>query len=163
MKPLTRERLKELLRYNQETGVFTWIKSNSPRALVGSVAGNLNRGYIWIRLDKKLYTAHSLAFLYELGYLPSEDIDHINGDRSFNAWNNLREATRSENMENQRLPRTNNKSGFLGVSFEKQTGKYKAQIKTDGKTINLGRYDTPEIAHQIYLAEKREHHKFCTI
>jgi len=94
------------------------------------------------------------------GEWPSE-IDHINGDKSDNSYRNLREVSRGENMQNKRKAHRNNKTGFLGVARE--AGKYRARIRVCGKNRSLGMYDTPQQAHQAYLAAKRELHEGCTI
>jgi phospholipid N-methyltransferase len=76
---LTQERLKELLIYNPDTGVFTHKILRRGRAR-GSVAGcRHHTGYIFIQLDEKKHLAHRLAFLYMTGALPANHTDHING------------------------------------------------------------------------------------
>lgn len=94
--------------------------------------------------------------------LPRNHVDHINGIRSDNRWCNLREATRQENMCNQKVPHINNKSGYLGVYIDR-TNKFVAQIAKNNKKLYLGRFNTAEEAHQVYLQAKRKHHEYCTI
>jgi len=92
---------------------------------------------------------------------PKIDVDHINHDTLDNRKSNLRSCTHEENNRNC-LISSNNKTGFKGVSFEAQTGRYKAQITVRYKPKNLGRYDTPEEAHQAYLeAAKAMHGEFA--
>ena len=98
---LTQERLKQLLNYDPETGIFTRIISVSSNALKGDIAGWINgHGYRQLSIDYKKYDCHRLAFLYMLGKLPNEEVDHINHIRSDNRWINLREVTRHENKKN---------------------------------------------------------------
>jgi hypothetical protein len=76
---LTQERLKHLLHYNPDTGVFTWVQRASKSVRVGNSAGSKNKsGYIDIRIDKSLHKAHRLAWLYIYGVCPNGKIDHIN-------------------------------------------------------------------------------------
>ena len=67
--PLTQARLKELLRYEPETGAFYWLVAKSSRAQIGDRAGGLRSdGYWYIRIDGKNYVGHRLAWLYTYGH-----------------------------------------------------------------------------------------------
>jgi hypothetical protein len=159
---ITQSRLKELLHYNEETGVFTRKTTRGPKAIKGQIAGSENSfGYMTIGIDGKYYKSHRLAWLYVHGEFPSNDIDHINGIRSENMIRNLRVVTVGENMQNQKGPRSNNKTGVLGVC--EHSGRYVAQIQVNKKHIHIGMYSTAEEAHEAYLAEKRKIHPACTI
>lgn len=160
---ITQERLKELLHYDPDTGLFTCARSR-PGCRVGAVAGTRRKdGYLVVSLDSRRYFTHRLALLYMTGELPTLDIDHINGDRADNRWCNLREATNSENMQNQRRGHSDSTSGLLGVSWHKNRSKWRAQITANKQTINLGSFSTPEEAHAAYLKAKEELHPFSTI
>ena len=162
MKELTVERLREVLDYCPDTGVFTWkIRTNS-RVKVGDVAGCLDKdGYLRIQIDSRLHFTHRLAWFYVTGEWPPDQIDHINGIRDDNRIANLRAATRSENGQNRRKPQANNTTGYLGVT--RHRGKFLAKIRLDGKRKHLGLFNTPEEAHAAYLKVKREIHPFGTI
>lgn len=124
----------------------------------GTLYQNKDRdGYIRIRLDRKCLGAHRLAWFCHHGENPNGEIDHINGDRSDNRICNLRVASRSENMQNARTPRTNS-SGYHGVSWCTSGKKWTAQIWKDGKRYRLGSFVSPEVAHQAYLAAKAALH-----
>jgi len=134
---LTQERLKELLHYNPETGIFIWLISKAKWLKAGDIAGCIRSdGYISIRSDGRSYYAHRLAWLYMEGRWPSE-IDHIDHDNTNNKWINLREVSHSENLRNRSMFK-NNRSGVIGVCWNDCSNKWKAQIVVDGKTIHLG-------------------------
>lgn len=84
-------------------------------------------------------------------------VDHINGDGLDNRLCNLRLATNRQNVRNSRR-RSDNKSGFKGVSWDGQRSAWKALIHVDGKRVFLGRYDTPEEAHAAYCEAANELH-----
>ena len=160
MEMLTQSRLKELLHYDPETGVFTWLLRTSNRIRVGGVAGCARRdGYRLIRLDGGSYLAHRLAWLYIHGVSPPEETDHINGIRADNRIANLREATKSGNQQNRAI-HSKNTSGFPGVSWHSQVGKWQAHIRSEGKSKYLGLFDASEDAHEAYCAAKVQMHRF---
>lgn len=158
MSALTQERLKELLEYNPETGLFVRLIGRSgPNARVGDVAGCDNgKGYIRIYVDGTAYKGHRLAWFYVYGEWPAE-IDHINGDKSDNRLANLRSVTRSQNRMNVGAYKSNG-SGYRGVNFDKATGKWKAQIQRDGRKRAIGYFGTPEDAKAAYDAEAERLH-----
>lgn len=147
----TQERVKEVLHYDPETGDFTWLKNKCKRIRRGDPAGWItNRGYVRVRVDHIARYAHRLAFLYQTGTWPSNDIDHIDCNPSNNAWVNLREATKVQNQANIGV-RRGNRLGVKGV--RKQLNRYRATIRVYGKTVHLGSFLTPEEAHAAYMAE----------
>lgn len=153
-----RSRFDELLTYNLETGLFEW-RANKVRAKVGAIAGTKHsRGYWQLRVDGKNYLAHRVAWVMTYGRwpLPGLDIDHINGNRMDNRIANLREVTRSQNMENQKAARRNSSTGFLGVL--RNHNRFAAHIRARGVTHYLGTFDTAEEAHRAYLAAKSNLH-----
>jgi HNH endonuclease/AP2 domain len=157
---LTAERLREVLNYEAETGIFRWRKKTSHRIAIGDVAGTKTRpdGYCAIAIDGTLYLAHRLAWMYINGSHAENFIDHINGNPSDNRIANLREATQSVNMQNQKKATKKNKTGFLGVDWHKRANKFRAAIRLNGKQTHIGYFQTPEEAHQAYLRVKRSLH-----
>src|ERR1700719_1662744 len=98
------DRLRELLSYDPETGVFRWLVRKRQNVKAGDVAGSFDGcGYCKISIDRRAYKAHRLAWLYMTGEWPPAEIDHINMNRADNRFANLRLATRHQNMANQRL------------------------------------------------------------
>lgn len=161
---LTADRLREILHYNPDTGVFTWNGSSGGGALKGKVAGTLVKpGYIRIAVAGGRYYAQQLAWLHMHGAWPEECIDHINGDGKDNRISNLRKASHRENLQNQRRAHSNNISGLLGVSFRRGRGRYTSEIRSNGKRIFLGSFSTAEDAHKAYLQAKQEIHPFGTL
>lgn len=143
---LTAEKLRELLHYDQETGIFTWKVSTSRSVKVGSVAGCQNgAGYLQIRVQSRPYLAHRLAWLYVQREWPKLDIDHINRNRSDNRIANLREVSHKQNHQNASKP-SNNTSGHTGVTWRKQSAKWQARIKHNYKMIHLGYFENLEEA-----------------
>lgn len=132
---LTQKRLKELLRYDAETGIFTRLVA-AGNAKAGDIAGNLTSyGYIQIMIDCRSYLSHRLAFLYMTGEFPSDECDHTNHIRNDNRWENIREADRTMNMKNVSMA-SNNTSGYNGVVWYR--GRWYARIYVDSKNIYLG-------------------------
>lgn len=159
---LTKNRLKELLEYDPDTGVFTWLpRDGNTRSVkvfnsryAGKVAGSIQvdsskHKQLVIYVDKKSYKAHRLAWLYMYGELPDGIVDHKNGDSLDNRFVNLRLVDDYQSAWNKGKLLTN-KSGFKGVSRKKRTGRWVAQISYKGKKIHIGTYDTPEEAHEAY-------------
>lgn len=162
---LTAARLRELLHYDPETGVFTRRVRTSTRIKAGDVAGWANgKGYLLISVDGRDHYAHRLAWLYTHGAWPTNEIDHRNTVRNDNRIANLRDVSGAVNSQNQRRAPAHNKScGLLGVTWNKQIRKWHAQIQVDGKKRSIGYFATAELAHSAYLAAKREHHPGCTV
>lgn len=158
---LTAERLRELLHYDPETGVFTWKTKPGRRIRLGAQAGSAAQGYLEIGVCGGRYRAHRLAWLYVYGVWPKHDIDHIDGNRANNAIANLRDVTRAVNIQNMRRPKPGNKSGYLGVA--PCSSRWSAQVHVAGKKRHLGVFDTPELAHAAYVEAKRRLHEGCTL
>ena len=136
---LTQERLKEVLSYDAESGVFTWA-INRTRASKGRVAGGIDgHGYWIICIDGVRHSSHRLVWLYLYGFYPDE-VDHQNHVRSDNRIVNLRATDRSGNGRNISKP-VDNKSGVVGVSWTKRLGKRydKWEVRACGKF--LGYFD----------------------
>lgn len=153
---LTVDRLKQVLNYDPETGVFTWLRAAGKRRdRDGQVAGFDSNGYVYICVDYRKYPAQRLAWLYMTGEWPSAEVDHKNRKRDDNRWQNLREATHFQNMGNQSL-RATNRSGVIGVSFDAQTQRWRAHISIGGKMRHLGRFDQLSEAVAVRNAAAQE-------
>ena len=150
------------LAYNRETGVFTW-KRHARKNRVGTPAGWKIQGYVRIKVNRKYYLAHRLAWFFEYGEFPEMFIDHINGDGMDNRIANLRLAGYEINSQNKRTAQRNNKCGFLGVSWSSSSNAWRATIKHKGVRTHLGVFKTVEEASAAYIAAKRLLHAGCTI
>lgn len=161
---LTLSRLKEVLDYNSNTGIFLWKIKPNPIVNIGDIAGYLRSdGYIQIRIDKIYYKAHRLAWFYIYGSWPIDQLDHKYGIRHDNRIKYLREVNNQLNQCNQRKAKVNNPTGYLGVTLIKKNGRFKASIQVKGKLKHLGYFSTAKEAHEVYLAEKRKVHPTCSI
>jgi len=165
---LTAERLRELLNYDPDTGVFTW-RVRMGRGRPGTVAGCVaSKGYWRIIIDHSIYWAHRLAWFYVHGTWPAHDIDHLNGSRVDNRISNLRDVPRRVNAENKRAALLHSHTGVLGVSKDGKPNadgsqRYRARIQAGDKVHYFHGFKTLEEAHQAYLAAKRRLHEGCTI
>ena len=153
---LSYEDLRRVLSYDPETGVWTWQIDVGRRGLAGDRAGGHHAdGYRQIAINDIKYLEHRLAFFYVTKKWPINQVDHINGVRNDNRWENLREATIQQNTRNRKRHK-NNVSGYKGVSLHGLTGKFQASVMTGGKSKYLGLFDTPEAASVAYEAAAKE-------
>lgn len=152
---VTKDRLCELFRYDPKTGAFVH-KTKTPKKNIGDVAGSFDgKGYLRISVDGKAYPAHWLVWLLAYGSLPSGQLDHINRINHDNRIENLREATPAENARNRGM-RKDNTSGHTGVYWSACAKKWAAQIKVNGKHINLGHFSRIEYAIGARLLAEKE-------
>lgn len=160
------EELREKLNYDPETGALTWKKlRNSKR--IGQQAKSIDvAGYIQVSFGTGcVHKGHRIAWAIHNGAWPVGPIDHVNGVRTDNRIENLREVDHQTNCQNVRIGSMVNKStGMLGVHLCKSnTNPYRAKIMFNGKQIHLGGYPTAELAHAAYVEAKRRLHQGCTI
>lgn len=154
---LTLEKLRSLLEYSPETGEFRWLASRY-RITAGDVAGSINnRDYRYIKIDGRSYSAHRLAWFYMTGEWPAEEIDHINLIKDDNRWENLREASHSQNSMN-RATRRDCAAGAKGVKWDKKSRKWVAEITITGRPIYLGTFGTISEAAAAYAVASEKYH-----
>lgn len=132
--------LKKLIRYDPDTGNFFRLIQLSAAGGIGLCPKSYDKdGYTRIHAGGKRYKSHRLAWFYMTGEWPDCEIDHINGIRDDNRFENLRKVSGSENKRNTSIPNTN-KSGVMGVCWDTNRQMWKPQIQVEGTTINLGRF-----------------------
>ena len=147
---VTREEILYYFDYDRERGVLIW--KNHWNATVrfrclGKIAGKKDKtDYISVKVNWKLYRIHRLIWFIEKGYYP-EQVDHIDGDFSNNKIENLRAVTNRENCQNYKIHRTGK---LIGCTWDKSRGNWKAQIKLEGKTKFIGRFNSEQEAHDAY-------------
>lgn len=154
MDKLTQDLLKELFDYRD--GELYWKVSKAQCIKIGDLAGSVNENindYKAIGINYKTHLTHRLIFLYHHGYLP-EFLDHIDGNRSNNNISNLREATTQENNHNRKKGKSHNgkltSSKFKGVTWDKRSKKWQAQIGINGKNKYLGLFTSEIDAAKAY-------------
>lgn len=169
---LTYSFVLEALSYDPSTGEFFWKERPTfhfasaaamqkwNRKHAGKKAGRVSdRGYVLVVLRYCTYRAHRLAWLYMTGEWPQYEIDHRDGNRANNRWSNLRDIPGAGNRQNTKR-QANNTSGYTGVVFHKNSGRWHAVIKINRRTISLGYYEKPIHAYEAYLAAKAKYHRF---
>ena len=144
------ELIKELnsfCKYNPETGELISIKQRQgSRTKIGDSLGCLNNdGYLQLYVGNKNHYIHRLIWLLHRGSWPKNNIDHKDQNPSNNRLNNLRDVTQLVNIKNT-AKLCNNTSGITGVSWDKQTAKWRAMIKINAKTIYLGLFYDKNLA-----------------
>lgn len=153
-------KLRDVLSFDPDTGIFKWNISRGGLARCGSIAGsapNKKDGYIRIAFDGTLYLAHRLAWTYVYGAMPSDEIDHINGIRCDNRIANLRNVVRTQNNYN-RKRQSNNSSGYKGVSWVKRAQRWRAVLVCSGKQIHIGTYSDLDEARVAYANATLKYH-----
>lgn len=136
--------------FTSDRSFKTWNARYADHEALASIT---NQGYLEGTIFSKSYLAHRVIWLLVTGDSP-EFIDHVNGDRSDNRWNNLRIVTKQENNQNRAKPKSN-KTGYIGVSYDATRGKYKAYIQHKGQQIHLGMFSSSEEASLAYEAMKQ--------
>lgn len=144
---LTQDRLKKYVHYDPASGIFTWARNFTTgryrRRKGWDATIEHGKKYRGVCLLGEKYYAHRLAFLYMEGAIPPDQVDHIDHDRSNNAWENLRHSDNQTNQCNLPLRKCNT-SGHHGVA--KRYGAWGAVIAVNGKHHYLGVYDRKEDA-----------------
>lgn len=124
----------------------------------GSLVGfKNNNGYLQATINRKKYLVHRLIFLMHHGFLPNE-IDHINNIPTDNRIENLREATRAQNCQNQKLT-NNNKSKVKNVTWRSDSKTWRVTLRVNGVTKNFGSFKDLELAELVAQEARSLHHK----
>ena len=145
--PILWEELIKIVDYCPDTGIFIWKETRGNNATAGDIAGSSSRdGYIRIYLGGRPYLAHRLAWLHSFKEWPDNIVDHINGIRSDNRLDNLRDVTIAENNKN--------RGTYKKTEYEHVYAKhniYVAEIR-----INIGEFTTKESAYAAVEKYKKD-------
>lgn len=132
---------------HERVKVYTWVAHWCPEINAFLAMASSREG-----AKSRLMYLHRFILNVPLGLVVSWRNDNpLDCRRS-----NLRLATRSEEHWNHRIGAAN-RSGFKGVSACKMTGRWRADIRVEGKTKNLGRFDDPVDAAFAYDEAARKH------
>jgi hypothetical protein len=165
MKSIDIEVIRDLVSYDETSGVLRWLprpasyfpcnsRGGQKGAMkrwngqfAGKVAGCLNKGtgYIYVYLLGSSFGAHRLIFALAHGRWPADQIDHVNGVRHDNRVRNLREVSALQNARNRACP-ASNPSGMIGVRWYPKQRRWRAGIKVGGVPKHLGWFDNFEDA-----------------
>jgi hypothetical protein len=142
-----RELLNELLEYNPDTGILTWVKPRTTTLVVGQEAGYIeNKGYRCVKISGKKYKSHRLIWKMVYGEDPDENkvIDHINRVRDDNRICNLRVVSVLENNRNAKA-RKPGATGIRNIYWHKRDKVYRVRVKRK----HIGQSETLEGAIEI--------------
>lgn len=147
----SRAYLKSVLYYDMALGI--WTRINSKRGdFVGKRAGCVNKfdGRRYIKVRGQRYSESRRAWFYVKGTWPKRDVEHRDGDKANNRWDNFRLVTRTQNQGNAR-----SRVPLKGVT-RVRTGKYIAQIQRSMRKMHLGTFDTAAEAHAAYVVAAKK-------
>lgn len=161
---LTAEYVRSILLYFPKTGQLFW--KDRPELyhpinvkMRGTLAGTIKPGgHREVAIDKHIYGAARIIWLIQTGEWPEEEVDHKNVKPDDNRWTNLRPATTGQNSQNRHM-RSDNTSGFKGVSWQKSASKWRASIGHNRKVYFLGLHDTAKAAYDAYCKAAAHFHK----
>jgi hypothetical protein len=152
------EVLQEYFEYNSETGICYWKKSPAKNTKAWTVAGTKKSDYWVIRFQNSEYQAHRIFWYLHFKEDPGEDfVDHIDRNKYNNRISNLRIANDEQNQMNLEKAKSNNKTGVLGVCWDKRAQRYKAYITVNKTKKNLGNYKTLEEAAAVRQAAVKQY------
>jgi hypothetical protein len=145
--PLTKGLFAEVDAEDADLAQFHWCATTSNvshtyYAYRGT--GRINRKHTPELLHRRIYSRMLSRELTK-----TEIVDHKNRNGLDCRRSNLRFATSTQNMANQKL-RSDSISGFKGVGYDKRKDKWRARIKHSGQEEHLGYFATAELAHEAY-------------
>lgn len=155
----TKDYLNNIFYY--ENGNLYWKVKKGANALEGKKAGSYsNTGYFNVVVNNVKYRLHRVIFMWHYGFLPKE-VDHINGDKLDNRIENLRAATKSQNLRNMKIKKTNT-SGYKNVSWRKDINKWEVHLMAFGKNKFIGYFKDLELAGLVaQMAREKYHGEFA--
>ena len=156
-------KVKKCFSYNADTGELKKIVGITRNGKTGFIQNCRPKGskkqYIKVGFDNTYYYAHRIIWVWMTGQQPN-NIDHIDGNGLNNKWKNLRSVPHRINCKNQKIYTTNT-SGKGGISYRKDTNKWRARIMVDDKPINLGSFEDKEDAISARIKAEQKY-RFIT-
>lgn len=171
----TPEELRQLLRYEPETGKLFWLERPASFFKTGRddytpdrsakswnkryagkealTARHPHTGHMTGRLLSRVAFSHRVAWALHVGRWPDGEVDHIDGNPENNRASNPREVSRTENARN-RARQHDNTSGTSGVSWHARIGAWQVRIGHLGKRIHLGYFENREEAVAARIASE---------
>lgn len=157
-KTLPIELLFHCFNYDKDTGEFIWNTPKSNNTKKGSIAGSLDKdGYIILKINRKQYKAHRVAWAMHYGEWPDKIIDHINKDKKDNRIENLRLATDSQSRQNQKI-RSDSIAQSRCVYYSVHFRKWVAYTSHLGKRKHIGYFLTKSAAENAYRKTAKQIH-----
>ena len=152
------EKVRKLFWYDQNTGAMIWISppKNHYRMLhklAGTPRTKNGKSYLWVKIDGRAYSLSRVAFLWMTGEWPVNQIDHKDGDSLNNKWDNLREATKTQNAWNHK---TRAKKHSLPMGVRETPYGFQARITKNKIIYSLGVFATADTARQAYEMKRQE-------
>ena|SRR6266436_2436775 len=152
---LTADLAHQIWNYDPDTGHFFHKKAPRYGITIGDRAGHFNGKYMMLRFKGREYKCARVAWLMMTGKWPEHQIDHINGGRLDDRFENLREATNAQNCRNRGV-RSNNLTGVKGVATSRYG--YTSTITANGRKRYLGYFPSIDAAKVAYDAAANELH-----
>lgn len=147
----------ERLGYIKETGQIFWKKPLRKKSLINKIINRIsNNGYVIVKIYNTRIQIHRIVWLFENGTWPNGVIDHVDGNKLNNKYNNLRVVTMRTNSQNRKEHRNGN---LLGAHKNTKSNKnqWASRIQINGKSIYLGSFRTQVEAHNAYIEELNKH------
>lgn len=139
--------LMKCLKYDPLSGQIHRIADRYSSNRIGKLAGTYGGRYCLVAVEGKRMTAHIVAWALYYGFYPVSGIDHIDGDKYNNRISNLRMVPQRTNCQNQSIHRAGK---LVGVSV-RQSGRFYARGRFEGKLRTIGTFDTEIEAHRAYM------------
>ena len=134
-----------------------WSKVDKSGSCWEWAGTKLASGYGVMNIYPKMYKAHRLAYLWTKGPIPEGmQVDHVCHNPGCVRPEHLRLVTNKQNQENQKGPQTRNRSGYRGVYWNKERGKWGTLVCHQGRRYHAGHYDDPEQANAAVIAKRNE-------
>jgi hypothetical protein len=155
------KKVKEHLAYTLD-GSFIRIKKTAKNTLTGvRIKESLHHtGYKQVKFFNKTVRVHQLVFIWHHSFLP-KTIDHVDGNKSNNRIENLREVTLSQNAHNSKLSKKNT-LGVKGLVYDKKDGIYYGMIAVKGVRKKFGySKDKNKTIAAIEVKRKELHGEFA--